>query len=125
MVNWNVIITAVSISAFVGVILWISIPGYLQFADDEANRELLNKVSEQEKMMCNNPEKMKIIFEGMNSISSDNFDNKAKGIYQTILWGNDIESCNIAYLYNQLGDIQKEKLNWEKLECTTNHCITK
>jgi hypothetical protein len=125
MVNWNIIISISLIVAFVGVILWISLPGLLQFAEDEANRELQSKVSQQEKMMCNSPEKMNAVFDNIDLISSENFDNKARGIYQTILWGNDIESCDISYLYNQLDDSQKEKLNWNKLECTINHCITK
>ncbi|MBT5200287.1 MAG: hypothetical protein HOK63_02420 [Thaumarchaeota archaeon] len=122
MVNWNVIVIVTLIAAFIGVILWISLPGLIEFADTQEDRDLLNDISETEKMMCGIPNEMNVIFDKINSISSDNFDNKAKGIYQSILWGNNIDSCDISYLYEQLDNQQKEKLNWNKFSCTNNHC---
>jgi hypothetical protein len=122
MVNWNVIVIVTLIAAFIGVILWISLPGLIEFANTQENRDLLNHISETEKMMCGIPNEMNVIFDKINSISSDNFDNKAKGIYQSILWGNDIDSCDISYLYEQLDNQQKEKLNWNEFSCTNNHC---
>ena len=125
MVNWNLIISTVLVLIFVLVILSISSPGVIKFANDEANRNLLKDVSEAHRMMCGIPSELNVIFDMMGSISSDSFDNQAKGIYQSILWGNDVESCDILYLYKQLDSEQRKKLNWMELSCTVSHCISK
>jgi len=123
MANWNLIISIFFVLIFVLVILSISLPGVIKFVNDEANRDSLKNVSEAQRMMCGIPSELDLIFDMMGSISSDSFDNKAKGIYQSILWGNDVESCDVLYLYQQLDIEQKKKLNWMELSCTVSHCI--
>jgi len=124
MANWNLIISILLVLIFVLVILSISLPGVIKFVNDEANRDSLKNVSEEQRMMCGIPSELDLIFDMMGSISSDSFDNEAKGIYQSILWGNDVESCDVLYLYQQLDIEQKKKLNWMELSCTVSHCIT-
>ena len=108
---------------FVVVGVSIALPGLIKYADDQALEKAYENLPDGHKMMCNTPLELGMIFEKMSDISSDNFDNKAKGIYQSILWGNDIESCDVQYLYNQLDDNQKQKLDWQELSCTVNHCV--
>ena len=123
MINWFMVIAIVLIIIFVIVGISIALPPLLKYADDESRQEAYNNVPEKYRMMCNIPSELEIIFDRMDTISSDNLDNQAKGIYQSILWGDDIESCDVLYLYNQLDDNQKEKLLWLELSCTTSHCI--
>jgi hypothetical protein len=108
---------------FVFVGLFIALPGLLKYADDQAKQKAYENLPDGHRLMCNIPSELEMIFDRMNDISSDNFDNKAKGIYQSILWGNDIESCDVLYMYNQLDDVQKQKLDWLELSCTVNHCM--
>ena len=108
---------------FVIVGLSIALPGLIKYADDQAQQKTLENLPDGHRMMCNTPSELEIIFDRMNDVSSNNFDNKANGIYQSILWGNDIESCDVLYLYNQLDDDQKKKLGWLDLSCTVNHCV--
>ena len=108
---------------FVVVGISIALPGLLKYADDQARIKIHDDLPEGHRMMCNIPSELVMIFDRMGDISSDNFDNRAKGIYQSILWGNAIESCDVLNLYNQLDYNQKEKLDWLELSCTANHCI--
>ncbi|QLH02871.1 hypothetical protein C5F47_04565 [Nitrosopumilus cobalaminigenes] len=117
------VIAIVLILLFVIVGISIALPPLLKYADDEARQAAYNNVPEKYRMMCNTPSELEIIFDRMDTISSDNLDTQAKGIYQSILWGNDIESCDVLYLYNQLDDNQKEKLLWLEISCTVSHCI--
>ncbi len=121
--NWSQILGGFLVLVFVIAILWVILPGVTKYANDETQRELLKEVSEEHKMMCGIPEEINVIFDKMDSISTDNFDNRARGIYQTITWGNDVESCDVLYLYNQLDNEQKKKLNWMELSCTVSHCL--
>jgi len=107
---------------FIVVGIVVALPGLLKYVDDQNQQKIYENLPDGHLMMCNIPSKLEIIFDRMNTISSDNFDNKAKGIYQSILWGTDIESCDVLYLYNQLDDSQKEKLLWLDLSCTVSHC---
>jgi len=108
---------------FVLVGLSIALPGLIKYADDQAQQKSYDNLPEGHRMMCNMPSELGMVFDRMGDISSDNFDNQAKGIYQSILWGNDIESCDVLYLYNQLDSNQKQKLDWLEISCTVNHCI--
>ena len=107
---------------FVIVGLFITLPGLLKYADDQEQQKIYENLPDGHRMMCNIPSELEIIFSKMDTISSDNFDNQAKGIYQSILWGKDIESCDVLYLYNQLDIHQKQKLDWLEISCNVNHC---
>ena len=108
---------------FVIVGLGIALPPLLKYVDYEAQEKAHSNLPEGHRMMCNIPSELKTIFDKIDTISSDNFDNQAKGIYQSVQWGNDIESCDVLYLYNQLDFNQKKKLNWLEFSCTVNHCV--
>ena len=108
---------------FVIVGMLIALPGLLKYADDQAKQKVPENLPDGHKMMCNNPSELEMIFEKIGDISSDNLDNQAKGIYQSILWGSEIESCDVQYLYDQLDSNQKQKLGWLELSCTVNHCV--
>lgn len=123
MVNQGLLLGSIATSIFVIVIVSIALPPLLKHANDEAQRELFDKINDDDKMMCGAPNELDIIFDGIDSISSDKLDNKAKGIYQQIQWGKNIKSCDIIYLYKQLDVEQKKKLNWEKLSCNVSQCL--
>ncbi|MGV7225473.1 MAG: hypothetical protein ACQ9CV_00940 [Nitrosopumilus sp.] len=122
--NWGLVIGLVLAVIFVIVILLIALPPLIQFQKDEAQRKLIDNLDDSHRLMCGTPDQLGIIFDRLDSISSDKFDNKAKGIYQKIQWGKNIESCDIIYLYNQLDVEQKKQLNWLELSCNVNHCQT-
>ena len=122
--NWGLVIGLVLAVIFVIVILLIALPPLIQFQKDEAQRKLIDNLDDSHRLMCGTPDQLGIIFDRLDSISSDKFDNKAKGIYQKIQWGKNIESCDIIYLYNQLDVEQKKQLNWLELSCNVNHCKT-
>ena len=124
MVNQGLLIGSIAISIFVIVLLSIALPPLLKHVNDEAQRELFAEINEENKMMCGIPNELSTIFDTIDSISSDKFDNKAKGIYQQIQWGKNIESCDIIYLYKQLDVEQKKILNWEKLSCNVSQCLS-
>ena len=124
MTNWGLVIGLVLAVIFVIVILLIALPPLIQFQNDEAQRKIIDNLDDSHRLMCGTPDQLGIIFDRLDSISSDKFDNKAKGIYQKIQWGKNIESCDIIYLYNQLDVEQKKQLNWLELSCNVNHCQT-
>ena len=124
MVNQGLLIGSIAISIFVIVLLSIALPPLLKHVNDEAQKELFAEINEENKMMCGIPNELSTIFDTIDSISSDKFDNKAKGIYQQIQWGKNIESCDIIYLYKQLDVEQKKILNWEKLSCNVSQCLS-
>jgi len=109
---------------FVIVIMLITLPPLLKYANDEAQRKLLDEIDDADKLMCGIPGELGIIFNKIDVISSEKFDNKAKGIYQQIQWGKDIESCDVVYFYKQLGTEQKKKLNWLELSCNVSQCLS-
>ena len=119
---WGVL-AIIFVILFVGVILWIALPPLINFANDSKQRELVESLDESQRLMCGIPDELDVIFDTIDTISSDKFDNRAKGIYQQIQWGKDIESCDIIYLYNQLDLEQKKKLNWPELSCNVRHCL--
>ena len=123
-VNQGVVLGSIAISIFVIVLLSITLPPLLKHANDEAQRELFAEINDEDKMMCGMSNELNIIFDTIDSISSDKFDNKAKGIYQQIQWGKNIESCDIIYLHKQLDVEQKKILNWEKLSCNISQCLS-
>ena len=106
------------------VILFISLPGLIKFANDETQKNLFGDIDDSQKLMCGMPDKLRIIFDSIDMISSESFDNEAKGIYQQIQWGVDIESCDVVYFYEQLNFEQKEKLNWLEFSCNVPQCMT-
>ena len=108
---------------FVVVITSITLPPLLKYANDEAERKLLDEIDDADKLMCGMPDELGVIFDKIDVISSEKFDNKAKGIYQQIQWGKDIESCDIVYFYKQLDAEQKKKLNWLELSCNVRQCV--
>jgi hypothetical protein len=119
---WGVL-AIIFVILFVGVILWIALPPLISFANDSKQRELVESLDESHRLMCGIPDELDVIFDTIDIISSDKFDNRAKGIYQQMQWGKDIESCDIIYLYNQLELEQKKKLNWLELYCNVRHCL--
>jgi hypothetical protein len=124
MVNWGLVIGSILTLIFVIAILSIALPPLVKYANDEAQRKLLDDVDDAHKLMCGIPDELDVIFDTIDKISSEKFDNKAKRIYQQIQWGDDIESCDIIYFYNQLDEGQKKKLNWFELSCNVRHCLT-
>ena len=121
--NLWVVLAIIFVILFVGVISWIALPPLINFANDSKQRELVESLDESQRLMCGIPDELDVIFDTIDTISSDKFDNRAKGIYQQIQWGKDIESCDIIYLYNQLDVEQKKKLNWPELSCNVRHCL--
>ena len=119
---WGVL-AIIFVILFVGIILWIALPPLISFANDSKQRELVESLDESHRLMCGIPDELDVIFDTIDIISSDKFDNRAKGIYQQMQWGKDIESCDIIYLYNQLELEQKKKLNWLELSCNVRHCL--
>ncbi len=123
MTNWGLIVGVILALIFVIVILSIALPPLVKFANDEAQRKLLKDVDQAHILMCGIPDELDVIFDSIDRISSDKFDNKAKRIYQQIQWGKDVESCDVIYFYNQLDAEQKKKLNWLELSCNVRHCL--
>ena len=122
MMNWGLVIGVILALIFVLVILSIALPPYLNYLNDERQRELFEEMNKGNILMCGTPEELGKIFDMIDIISSDGFDNKAKSIYQQIQWGKDVESCDIIYFYNQLDAEQKKKLNWLELSCNVRDC---
>ncbi len=122
MINWGLVIGLILALIFVIAILSIALPPLIKYANDEAQRKLLDELDDAHKLMCGIPDELDVIFDTIDGISSDKFDNKAKRIYQQIQWGKDIESCDVIYLYKQLDSEQKKKLNWPELSCNVRHC---
>jgi len=122
MMNWGLVIGVILALIFVLVILSIALPPYLNYLNDERQRELFEEMNKGNILMCGTPEELGKIFDMIDIISSDGFDNKAKSIYQQIQWGKDVESCDIIYFYNQLDAEQKKELNWLELSCNVRDC---
>ena len=122
-INQGVLFGLIAALVFVIVILSITLPPLLKYTSDETQRKLLDEIDDTYKLMCGTPDKLNTIFDKIDSISSDNFDNKAKGIYQQIQWGKNIESCDVVYFYKQLNTEQKTKLSWQELSCNVSQCI--
>ena len=122
MINWGAVFGLVSVSILAIVILSISLPGLVKYANDETQKNLLDQIDSTQKLMCGMPDELDTIFDSVGLISSEKFDNKAKGIYQQMQWGKEIESCDVVYFYNQLDTEQKKRLNWIELSCNVTHC---
>ena len=122
MINWGVVFGLVSVSVLVIVIISIALPGLEKHANDETQKNLLDQIDSTQKLMCGMPDELGMIFDSVGLISSEKFDNKAKGIYQQMQWGKDIESCDVVYLYDQLDTEQKKRLNWLELSCDAAYC---
>ena len=122
MINWGVIFGLVSTLILVIVILSISLPGLIKYTNDETQKNLHDQIDSAQKLMCGTPNELDTIFDSVGLISSEKFDNRAKGIYQQMQWGKDIESCDIVYFYNQLDMEQKKRLNWLELSCSVTYC---
>ena len=124
MINWGLAVGLILAIIFVIVILSIALPPLLKHVNDEAQRKSLGEIDDFHKLMCGIPDKLGVIFDNVDVISSEKFDNKAKGIYQQIQWGKEVESCDVVYFYKQLDTEQKKKLNWLELSCTVSHCLS-
>ena len=122
MINWGVVFGLVSALILIIVILSISLPGFVKYANDETQKNLLDQMDSTQKLMCGMSDDLGTIFDSVGLISSEKFDNKAKGIYQQMQWGKEIESCDVVYFYNQLDTEQKKRLNWLELSCNVTHC---
>ena len=122
MINWGVAFGLVSTLILVIVILSISLPGLIKYTNDETQKSLHDQIDGAQKLMCGTPNEFGTIFDSVGLISSEKFDNRAKGIYQQMQWGADIESCDVVYFYNQLDMEQKKKLNWLELSCSVTYC---
>ena len=123
MINWGLIFGIVLVLIFVVAILSIALPPLIKYTNDEVQQKLLENVDDSHKLMCGIPDELGVIFDTVDIISSDKFDNKAKGIYQQMQWGKDIESCDIIYFHKQLDLEQKKKINWLELSCNVRHCL--
>ena len=124
MINWGLVVGLILAIIFVIVILSIALPPLLKYANDEAQRKSLGEINDSHKLMCGIPDELGVIFDKIDVISSDKFNNKAKGTYQQMQWGKDIESCDIVYFYKQLDAEQKKKLNWLELSCNVSQCLS-
>ena len=124
MTNWGVVLGLISVLALAIVILSISLPGLIKYTNDQTQKNLLEKIDNSQKFMCGMPDQLGTIFDSVSMISSEKFDNRAKGIYQQMQWGNDIESCDVAYFYDQLDFQQKKKLNWLEFSCNVPQCLS-
>ncbi len=123
MINLGLVIGVILTLIFVIVILSIALPPLLNYVNDEQQRKLFEEMNKGYVLMCGIPDELGVIFDTIDIISSDNFDNKAKSIYQQMQWGKDVESCDIIYFYNQLDAEQKKKLNWLELSCNVRNCL--
>jgi len=123
MVNFGLLIGFVLILIFIIVILLIALPPLVKFAFQEEQQKSFEDLNRGHMLMCGTSDEFSVIFDAIDVISSDNFDNKAKGIYQQMQWGKDIKSCDIVYFYNQLNTEQKERLNWLELSCDVRKCL--
>ena len=124
MINWGVIFGLISALVLVIVILSISLPGVIKYVNDETQKNLLEKIDDAQKFMCGMPDELSAIIDSVGVISSEKFDNRAKGIYQQMQWGKDIESCDIVYFYGQLDYEQKKKLHWLNFSCNVPQCLS-
>jgi hypothetical protein len=122
--NWGVVLGLISILVLIIVILSISLPGLIKYSDDETQKNLLEEIDDSQRFMCGMPDQLGGIFDSVGMISSEKFDNRAKGIYQQMQWGNDIESCDVVYFYGQLDFKQKERLNWLEFSCNIPQCLS-
>ena len=122
MINWGVIVGLISVLILVIVILSISLPGLIKHSDNETQKNLRDQVDGNQKLMCGMTDELRAVFNSIDLISSEKFDNRAKGIYQQIQWGKDIQRCDVVYFYDQLNAEQKKRLNWLDLSCNTSYC---
>jgi hypothetical protein len=122
MMNLGLIVGIVLALIFVIVILSIALPPLLNYVNDEQERKLFEEMNKGHILMCGTPDELGVIFDKIDIITSDNFNNKAKSIYQQMQWGKDVESCDIIYFYSQLDAEQKKKLNWLELSCNVHNC---
>ena len=123
-INRELVVGLILALIFVIVIISITLPPLLKYANNEAQRKLLDEIDDADKLMCGIPDELGVIFDKIDVISSEKFDNKAKGIYQQMQWGKDIESCDVVYFYKQLDIEQKKKLNWIELSCNFSQCLS-
>jgi len=123
-INRGLVMGLILALIFVIVIMLITLPPLLKYANNEAQRKLFDEIDDADKLMCGIPGELGVIFDKIDVISSEKFDNKAKGIYQQIQWGKDIESCDVVYFYKQLDIEQKKKLNWLELSCNVSQCLS-
>ena len=121
-INWGVVFGLGAALILVVVILSISLPGLIKYSNDETQKDLLDKIDSTQKLMCGMPDRLESVFDSVGLISSENFDNRAKGIYQQMQWGIAIESCDVIYFYDQLDTEQKKRLNWLELSCNVPYC---
>ncbi len=124
MTNWDIVFGLVSASVLVIVILSISLPGLIKYANDETQKNLFEKIDDSQKFMCGMPDELGAIFDSVGVVSPEKLDNRAKGIYQQMQWGIDIESCDVVYFYKQLDIEQKKKLNWLEFSCNVPQCLS-
>ena len=124
MINRGLVVGFILALIFVIVIMFITLPPLLKYVNDETQRKLLDEIDDADKLMCGMPDELGVIFDKIDVISSDKFDNKAKAIYQQMQWGKDIESCDVVYFYKQLDTQQKKKLNWIELSCNISQCLS-
>jgi len=120
--NWGLVVGIILALIFVIVILSIALPPLLNYLNEQQQRELFEEMNKGYILMCGTPDEFGVIFDKIDIISSDNFDNKAKSIYQQMQWGKDVESCDIIYFYNQLDNEQKKELDWLELSCNVRNC---
>ena len=71
--NWGLVIGLVLAVIFVIVILLIALPPLIQFQKDEAQRKLIDNLDDSHRLMCGTPDQLGIIFDRLDSISSDKF----------------------------------------------------
>ncbi len=122
MPNWGIVFGLIAVSALILVIASISIPGLMKYADEQSQKSVLESIAEDKKLMCGMPDELGAIFSSVGIISSENFDHRAKGIYQQMQWGMEIESCDVVYFHGQLDAEQKDKLNWTDFSCDVPQC---
>jgi len=119
MVNVVGLVVIILIVLVVVYALSIALPQYIKFTQSV----IVDDIDKAHETMCGIPDKLSIIFDTIDTISHDNLDDRAKGIYQQMIWKNDVKSCDIIYFYKQLDSEQKKKLNWLELSCNVRQCL--
>jgi hypothetical protein len=117
------IFSLIIILFIVVVVLYYTLPPLINFAISDDARRIVKNIDEAHETMCGIPDKLGVIFDTIDSISPDDLDERSKGIYNQMLWKNDIESCDVIYFYNQLDSEQRKKLNWFELSCNVRQCV--
>lgn len=98
------------------IILWYVATWYFD------NREI---VQEDISKLCGLRDEFNKIFDQIESISTENFDDNGLRIYWDLINGKEISECDAWYFYQQLDENNRKKINLKDLVCNLNDCLAK